>query len=58
MTKIKDQIALLKRIAKSKKQHKERNVQSGQITEEQATFEILLIEDAVQTLAALEALVR
>ena len=58
MTKTKEQIALLKRIAKSKKAHKDRNVQSGQITDEQATYEIVLLEDAIQTLSALEALVK
>lgn len=58
MTKISEQVSLLKRIIASKKKHKDLNVQSGQITSEQAEFEIKCLEDAMQTLAQIGALIK
>lgn len=57
MTKISEQVKLLKRIISSKKKFRAQNVEKFHITGAQSIYEIQCLEDSVKLLAQLEAII-
>jgi hypothetical protein len=55
MTKISEQILLLKRIIASKKKYRAENVETFKITAEKSAYEIQCLEDSVKALSQIAA---
>lgn len=53
----KDQVELLKRIIASKKRYMKENVEAGNISMMQATYEITLLQDALAVLSGVYGVV-